>query len=187
MLSSESEKIEKAIEILQKIAKGINPVNGEPINDESFLNDPRIIRCFFFVTEVLQNVNNGVYSSNNEKMTDFIITQEQKQRVQFPESKIGVNEFSKYVNACIDLSKSKRLTGVELNKRLKLLGILSEEKLDSGKIRTTINSNSINYGFELVRRSHNGNEYEMVVMNDKGKKYLLENIESIMKAVGKGE
>lgn len=43
--------------------------------------------------------------------------------------------------------------------------------------RTVINDNSINYGFESQRKSYNGVEYDMVVMNDKGKKYLLNNIE----------
>ncbi len=68
MMSDDSERIEKSIVILQKIAKGINPVTGEPINDESFLNDPRIIRCFFFVTEILKNVTNGSYSNNKVRM-----------------------------------------------------------------------------------------------------------------------
>lgn len=72
-----------------------------------------------------------------------------------------------------------------MNKKLKILGILSEEKLESGKTRTIINENSINFGFETDKKTYNGSEYDMVAMNDKGKKYLLDNIESIMKAVEK--
>lgn len=83
---------------------------------------------------------------------------------------------------CIDLNQSKRLTGVEINKRLKAMGILSEETTETGKTRTVINDNSINYGFESQRKSYNGVEYDMVVINDKGKKYLLDNIEVIMGA-----
>lgn len=52
ILLDDKEKMIKAKEILQKIANGINPINGQSINDESFLNDPRIIRCFFYVSEV---------------------------------------------------------------------------------------------------------------------------------------
>lgn len=178
---SDQEKIEKAIVVLQKIAKGVNPLTGESLNDESFLNDPRIIRMFFFVAEVLQKVRNGTLSNRN-KPTKFFITTEQKQKVRFPAYKIGVNEFSKCVNECIDLNESKRLTGTELNKKLKILGVLSEEKLDTGKTRTTINEDSIKFGFEIERRVYNGNEYNMVVINDVGKKYLLDNLESIMNA-----
>ena len=179
---NEIDKIEKAKAILLKIAKGINPVTGEQIEEDSFLNDPRIIRCFYFVSEILDNVTKGVYSSSKEKMTQFVITPEQKQMVKFPENKIGVNEFSKCISLCLDPSKSKRLTGVELNKKLKALGILGEEKLESGKTRTILNENSATFGFETERKVYNGNEYDMVVINDKGKQYLLDNIESIMAA-----
>ncbi len=41
---SDFEKMDKAKAVLMKIAKGINPLTGKPINDESFLNDPKIIR-----------------------------------------------------------------------------------------------------------------------------------------------
>jgi len=183
-MNEEFEKIQKARLVLQKIANGINPINGEKIEEESFLNDPRIIRCFYFVAEVLDNVTRGVYSSKRSEPRSrvFVITSEQKSKVRFPEGKIGVNEFSRCVNMCIDLNQSKRLTGVEINKRLKAMGILSEETTETGKTRTVINDNSINYGFESQRKSYNGVEYDMVVINDKGKKYLLDNIEVIMGA-----
>ena len=116
---SDQEKMEKAKNILLKIAKGIDPITGETIDSNSFLNDPRMIRCFYFIAEVLDNVMNGVYSRAG-KLQDFIITPEQKRKVQLPEGKIGVNEFSKHINACIDPNVSKKLTGVELNRRLKV-------------------------------------------------------------------
>jgi hypothetical protein len=36
------------------------------------------------------------------------------------------------------------------------------------------------YGFESKRRSFNGDEYDQVLINENGKKYLLENIEMLM-------
>lgn len=178
----ELDKIQKAKLVLQKIAKGIDPVTGDKIEEESFLNDPRIIRCFYFVAEVLDNVASGAYSSKRSGAgpAKFTITPEQKSRVQFPEGNLGVNEFSKCINLCIDLNESKKLTGVELNKRLKALGILGEEATEAGKTRTVINDNSKDYGLESERKSYNGAEYDKVVINDKGKRYLLDNIERIM-------
>jgi hypothetical protein len=67
-----------------------------------------------------------------------------------------------------------------LNKRLKKLGILGEESTIEGKMRTVINEKSAQFGFEAERKSYNGVEYDMVVINNVGKKYLLENIENIM-------
>lgn len=177
-MHSEIEKIENSIVVLEKIAKGVDPLTGEIIGENSFLNDPQMIRCFYFIADMLRNVSKGVYS--NHKATDFVITGEQKKRVEFPQGKIGVNEFSRRVNECLDLYYSKKLTGVELNRRLKKMGILSEEKADDGKTRTVINDSSVFYGFEMEKREYNGRTYDAVVINDKGKKYLLDNLEGIM-------
>ncbi len=178
----EREKIRKAKEVLLKIAHGTNPITGNEMDGEEFLNDPRIIRCFYFVADILQNVLDGRYSS--KKYAPFVITPEQKSRVKLPEGKIGVNAFSKCVNEVLDMT-GKQLTGTELNKKLKKMNILSETVNSEGKSATTINENSYKFGFELEHRSYNNREYDMVVMNDMGKKYLLDNLETIM-GVGAG-
>lgn len=171
-------EIEEAKKIIENIAKGINPINGEPITERSFFNDARVIRCFYYVVEILNNVKNGFYNSKGVKQ--FKITPEQKDIIKFPSEKIGVNEFSKCINKVLDLNISKKVTGVELNKKLKYLGILGEEKSHDGKMRTITNEKSKEYGFESEKRSYNGIDYNKVVINDYGKKYLLENIEFLM-------
>jgi hypothetical protein len=179
-MASDFEKMDKAKSVMVKMAEGINPITGEQIRDESFLNDPRIIRCFYFIAEVLDNVMSGVYSKSN-RLAQFVITPEQKSMVVLPDGLIGVTEFSKQVNMCIDQTRSKKLTAVEINKRLREMGILGEEvNPATGKTRTVTNSKSKDYGFETVTKSFNGNEYDMVVMNDTGKRYLLEHLEEIM-------
>lgn len=172
------EKLGKAKAILEKMANGINPINGQPIQDESFLQDPRMIRCLFYVSNVLQLVMDG--KIQRLRPTNFVITPEEKSRVKFPEYKIGVNEFSKCINEVIDPNKSKKLTGAELNKQLKKMGILSEIPTENGRVRTTINEKSKDYGIEIEIRTYKDREYEMVVFNDAGKRFLLENIEYIM-------
>lgn len=81
----------------------------------------------------------------------------------------------------IDINRSLKLTGVELNKRLKKMGILTEQPGEKGKTRTAINAKSKDYGIEMEKRSFQGNEYEMVLFNETGKKFLLDNLEMIMK------
>ena len=42
------EKLIKAKSVIEKIANGINPISGESIKEDSFMQDPRLIRCFFY-------------------------------------------------------------------------------------------------------------------------------------------
>lgn len=173
------DELEEAKTILENMAKGINPISGERIEEGSFLNNAQIIRCIYHVVEVLNIVKNG--SFNSKKTREFIITQEQKKMVTFPLEKIGMAKFSTCINNVLDLHISKKVTAIRLNKGLKKLEILSEEKTQDGKKRTITNENSEQYGFESERRSHNGKEYDMVLINNNGKKYLLENIELLMR------
>jgi hypothetical protein len=171
------EKIEKARLIIQKIADGTNPINGQPVEADSFLHDSRIIRCFYFISEVLEAVVKGTYS--NKKINDFVITDEQKNKVVFTEGNIGVNEAARCINLQLNPLMSKKVTGAQLNKGLKRLGILSEA-VEDGKKRTVTNEISKDYGFFSEKRSYDGREYDMVLINNEGKKYILDNIEKIM-------
>lgn len=173
------EKIEKAKDIIVKLANGISPVDGEEIKKDNVVNDPRMIRCFFFVSEVLENLIAGEYSKASKKRK-FIINDEQKDSVIFTEGEIGVNEISKCINQKINPLISKNVTGNLINRGLKRMGILTEINNNDKSRRTSIIETSHNYGFIEIKKSYNGREYFQVVANDVGKKFVLDNIEEIM-------
>lgn len=176
---TDMEKLQKARLVLQKMVDGVNPLTGELIESDHFLQDPRIVRCLLFISDALKRqVDETAYKLHRPEM--FTIDNEVISRVELPAGKIGVTEFSRCINQVIDLTQSRKLTGAELNKRLKQLGILSETVNSEGKVVTVINDKSANYGFEMERRIYNEREYDMVLMNDKGKQFLLDNLQTIM-------
>ncbi len=78
------------------------------------------------LTELLSDLKQGKY---HQPPTKFLITDEQLKKVKLPEQAIGVNTFSKCINEVIDLHISKKLTGIELNQKLKKRGVLSEKNI----------------------------------------------------------
>ncbi|MEA5114909.1 MAG: hypothetical protein VB050_12875 [Geobacteraceae bacterium] len=180
----ERDKIAKAKEMVQKMAGGTNPLDGQPLEDDCFLHDPRMVRCLHFVQEVLRKALEEPYRTGQRKPAVFAISGEEKKRIQLPKGKIGINEFARCVNEVIDTGKSRKLTGIEINRQLKKMGVLGEQILDDGKTRTVVGAESSGYGIESEKRNQNGNEYEMVLFNEDGKRYLLENIETIMAYTG---
>lgn len=60
------------------------------------------------------------------------------------------------------------------------MGILGEQPLTDGKKRTIVKEDPGKYGIATEKRNHNGNEYDMICFNDKGKKFLLDNLEKIL-------
>ncbi|MBQ9769560.1 MAG: hypothetical protein IJW27_05085, partial [Clostridia bacterium] len=63
---TELEKIEYAKTFIDKLANGINPLDDSVINEEDIVNNVRLSRCFFFVSDILRQVidNGGI---NNKK------------------------------------------------------------------------------------------------------------------------
>jgi hypothetical protein len=171
-------EFEEVKTLIENIAKGINPITGEQIAEIGLLNDALIIRCIHYLIELLQCKKRR--SKKSRKKREFIITPEQKGLVAFPPGKIGIAAFSRCINDVLDSNISKKVTGVVINKKLKKLGIMGEEKTQDGHTRTITNNKSIEYGFESKRRSFNGSEYDQVLINDDGKKFLLDNIEMLM-------
>lgn len=179
-MSLEREKIEKAREFVKKLASGVSPLNGEQMANDTVLNDPKMIRFFYYIQEILDMALDGRLRPGAEIATEFVITPGEKDKVRLSQGKIGVNEFAKCVNKVIDPNRSRKLTGMEINRRLKKIGILGETVLEDGKKRTALTERSGEHGIECEKRTFNGNEYEMILFNDTGKKYLLDNLEKIM-------
>ena len=64
---TELETIKRAKMYIDYLAKGINPLNGQTINDNDIINNVRISRCLYFVGDILQNVIDNGGTKNNKK------------------------------------------------------------------------------------------------------------------------
>ena len=52
----DTKKLEIAIQYLQRITEGHNPVNNIPVDDDSVIKNPNVVRCMLFIKEVLEEV-----------------------------------------------------------------------------------------------------------------------------------
>ena len=59
---TEVEKIEYAKFFIDKLANGINPIDDSEISESELINNVRISRCFFYVSDILRQVieNGGI-------------------------------------------------------------------------------------------------------------------------------
>ena len=51
---TELEKIEYTKGFVDKLAEGINPIDGTPIAEDDLLNNVRISRCMYYVSDILR-------------------------------------------------------------------------------------------------------------------------------------
>lgn len=64
-----------AKDYIDDLAKGINPFTKEEVNENDIINNVKISRCLFYVSEILGEVisNGGVKKTPKQKQVDFNI------------------------------------------------------------------------------------------------------------------
>ena len=113
---TELEKIEYAKSFIDKLANGINPIDNRPAPDNDIINNVRISRCFFYVSDILRQVieNGGVKPRNNIDRKPFYITSEQLRKY-YCKGNISLTEFCARLNSMID---TEQMTGLKYNNRI---------------------------------------------------------------------
>ena len=58
-----------AKDYIDKLAQGIDPISGQEVPEDSVINQARLVRCFFYVSGVLQKVidNGGTLYSHRKR------------------------------------------------------------------------------------------------------------------------
>ena len=77
---TEQEKLHHAKHYIDSLANGLNPLDGTPIPEQDIVNNVKISRCLFFVSDVLRKQLDGhepkKVSEKDKKL--FYITEEEK-------------------------------------------------------------------------------------------------------------
>ena len=65
----DSKKLETSIEYVKRMAEGRNPVNNELLEYDSVLNNSNVIRCLYFIEDVLKEVqkSNGKIGTKSKR------------------------------------------------------------------------------------------------------------------------
>lgn len=129
---TELEKIQRAKMYIDKLANGIDPLTDAEIAGDSTLNNVRISRCLFYVSDILGKVidNGGEVgrkkSAPKPKLLPFEITAEQATAVEISEQPVGVAIIAKRINEVID-ENMKKAAAVHISNWLVEQGYLAEE------------------------------------------------------------
>ena len=183
MESVDVKKLETAIVYLQRIADGNNPINNMPSDEDSVLNNPNVIRCMFFVKEILEEVkrNNGYIGQKPKKSERLSVSAETLAEFSYKEDK-PISKFVEQMNECVDLEVYKKLNYQVITKWLRLNDFLKEEhNQEFNKTVTLPTEKGIQLGiYAEKRRSSGGRDYMVVIYGMQAQEYIVQNVEKIL-------
>ena len=106
------EKIEYAKFFMDKLANGINPLDDSSIPESDVVNNVRLSRCFFYVSDILRQVveNGGVkpVKVTKHRKKEFVLTDEERSKIQISEIPLSISEISYQVYNINNYNKCKQ-------------------------------------------------------------------------------
>lgn len=176
-------KLDTAILYLQRIADGNNPVNNMPADDDTVLNNPNVIRCMYFVKEVLEEVkrNNGHIGKNAKRSDKLDFPVEALTAFAYREDK-PISKLVGQINESIDDRINLKLSYKPILQWLKLNGFLVEEfSQEFNKTVTLPTDKGHQIGIRAERRnSATGVEYMYVIYGKQAQEYIVQNMATIL-------
>ena len=123
---TELEIMQHAKGYLDKLANGIDPLTDREVPEDDVINNVRISRCLFYVSDVLRQAieNGGVIGAPSKKgeLAPYALPFEGRSRYTFGEWPLSASQIAQRLNELVDLSAMQKLTHL-LIKRFDVAGV----------------------------------------------------------------
>lgn len=179
---TELETIARAKMYIDKLANGINPLDDTAVAENDIVNNVRISRCLFFVSDTLRRVleNGGVGVASRVKKNKFKITAEELEKFEFSDRPIPVSEITKRINDIADTENSTKLSHNTITSWLSEIGMLNEMINTEGKKRKRPTAEGAELGIFVKERIGQHGIYHVVLYNKSAQKFIVDNIPSVI-------
>ena len=99
---TELETMQRAKMYLEKLAQGIDPITDQEISEDSTLNNVRLARCFFYVSDVLgQVIANGGVIGGKPKLLPFNVDANHMKGLLKYRAQVGRSTLGPQIKFCI--------------------------------------------------------------------------------------
>ena len=182
---TELEIMQHAKDYLDKLAKGIDPLTGREVPENDIINNVRISRCLFYVSDVLRQVieNGGVRPVQPVRAggkAAFALSLEDRSRYSFGEWPLSASQIAQRLNDLVDLEAIQRLKTTSITKFLLQSGLLFEEVGSSGNRNKRPTEAGWKLGISTAQRMGQNGEYTSVVYDRQAQRFILDNLDAII-------
>ena len=181
-IMTELEKMQRAKMYIDKLANGINPIDDTAASKNDVINNIRISRCFFYVSDILRQVIEKEKSvkEKNIRKAPFFLTDEQKKQYIPSDKPISASEIAKTLNDIADLEKCKKISYSLITEWLIRIGALETRNGFDGKTKKYPTPRGVELGITSETRSGIKGEYNVVVYNKDAQWLIVDNVEAIV-------
>ena len=176
---TELEIMQRAQSYVEQLARGVNPLTGEDVPEGEVLQQVRISRCLFYVSDVLKEVigNRGsIAAPKKGKSPPFFLTEQEQARLSPLPNVDGIASLAKHINQQLGRIEGG-LSGAALANALEKNGMLERVPGEvEGKTRRVPTAMGRAMGLHTQTRTSSSGEYEAVLYDVSAQIHILENL-----------
>ena len=180
---TENEKILYAKSFIDKMANGVNPLDNTPIPEGELLNNVRISRCLFYVSELLEQMAGGapiMEKKQPEHKIPFFATEEQISKFNYTFQPITASEIIKRMDEAIGNPRMKSVSVQFVNRWLIEEGYLfTDDEVISGKPQKMPTQRGIGLGITATLKEGKMGPYMSLQYSAQAQKFIVKNINAI--------
>ncbi len=181
---TQQELAQRAKGYMDALANGIDPSTGRELPEDTVLNQPRMIRCFFYVADILrQVVENGgqVGGKKAGKKLPFALSTEQRASVPFSSTPLPISKFTDLLNGMVDLNTMKRLPATTVTGWMVEKGFLALREVSDGRHVKRPTAQGERIGLSTEQRQGAAGPYIVVLYNEAAQHLIVDNMDDILK------
>ena len=179
---TELEIMQRAKMYMDKLARGIDPITDREAPEEDIINNVRLSRCFFYVSDVLRQVieNGGVVGKKPKPAIPFALTYDQIRRYEFPDVPIPVSAFAQGISALAENADMKNLKYQSITQFLEQAGMLAVIEMPGGRKTKRPTEAGRSMGISTAERIGQNGPYTAVLYDRAAQQFILDNIDAII-------
>lgn len=182
---TELEKIEYAKSFIDKLAIGINPTDGTLIPQEDVVNNPRLSKCFLYVSDLLsqiireRNVNKEIGYQPKKQRVRFQLTSEQLSRFRFSEEAISMGELHRRLDELVDHQAMRNLARHKIPIWLVGIGLLKPPLRGDKKYAGFPTDEGRQMGLSMISYTNEYGEFSTIAFNKEAQQFIIDHLDAI--------
>ena len=174
---TELETMRRAKMYLDKLAQGIDPITDHEIPEDSVLNNVRLARCFFYVSDVLdQVISNGGVVGAKPKYEPFMIDAVQLANVRVSQEPVRVSQLVEMISEAVGNSQMRKLATTVITDWMLQKGFMEKQTGLDGKSLRLPTQNGLRIGLSIQIRQGKYGDYQAVYYNAAAQQFVLDNL-----------
>lgn len=177
----DNQKLDKAIIYVDRIANGFNPVNNRLVENDSVLNNPNVIRCMYFIKDVLKEVqkNGGVIGKKvkiQKEPFDFQILD----KFTYIEDK-SITKLLRQIEEYVENPNMEHINCRKITTWLKENNYIVRDKIEQlGIVGSIVTDKGKNIGMYNEVKTINDRTYLAVIYDKNAQEFIVRHLKDIL-------